>query len=444
MHECGVEPVIMVGCDFREYSVALKNALIIGLIHSGIRVRDIGTVLSPMAYYSRIHFHTSAVAMVTASHNPNGWTGIKTGFANPLTHGPAEMDRFREIVFDGHSKTMSGGGYERVYGLEPAYIEDLCGKFRVKRTIRAVCATGNGTASRFAPKILERVGVETVPLNMTADFTFPHYNPNPESMEMLNDMASKVRESKADIALGFDGDGDRLGVIDDEGEEIFSDKIGVLIARDLARNHPGARFVIDVKSTGLFATDPILKECGSTSEYWKTGHSHLKSRIFESGALAGFEKSGHYFFSNPIGHGYDCGLTAAVELIKLLDRNPEMRLSDLKRTLPRTWATPTMSPYCADEEKYETMERISSRLQQILARGGALGGRKIASILTVNGARVILENGSWGLVRASSNTPNLVVVCESVRSPEEMRAIFRDLDTVIRVEPNIGEYDQKI
>jgi len=170
----------------------------------------------------------------------------------------------------------------------------------------------------------------------------------------------------------------------------------------------------------------------------------MKRRVKEIGALARFEKSGHYFLAEPVGRGYDCGMRVAVEICRLLDRNPGRAMSDLRRALPRTWSTPTMSPFCADTEKYAVLERIVDRLQAMAANGGVLAERRIAGIVTVNGARVQLEGGAWGLVRASSNTPNLVVVCESPTSEAEMRAVFRDLDAVIRTEPAVGAYDQSI
>ncbi|AVO38725.1 phosphomannomutase/phosphoglucomutase [Pukyongiella litopenaei] len=440
----GIEPVIAVGNDYRDYSLAIKQALILGLIEAGIRVKDIGPALSPMAYFAQFHLDVPAVAMVTASHNPNGWTGVKMGFERPLTHGPDEMAELRDIVLQGRGRPHPGGGYEFVPGLREAYLDDLAGDFRMTRPLKVVCATGNGTAGAFAPELLERIGVTVVPSHNRLDYGFPNYNPNPEAMEMLHDMAASVKASGADLALGFDGDGDRCGVVDDEGEEIFADKVGVIMARDLGRLYPGSTFVADVKSTGLFASDPALKENGIKADYWKTGHSYMKRRVKEIGALAGFEKSGHYFLAEPIGRGYDCGMRVAVEICKLMDRNPGQSMSDLRRALPRTWSTPTMSPHCADTEKYAVLDRIVDRLSAMATDGGTLAGRPIAQVITVNGARVILDNGAWGLVRASSNTPNLVVVCESPESETEMRAIFADLDAVIRTEPAVGDYDQTI
>ena len=438
MRRHGLEPVIAVGNDYRDYSLTIKNALILGLMQAGITVKDIGPCITPMAYFSSFHLGGTAVAMVTASHNPNGWTGVKMGFTMPLTHGPDEMDELRDIVLQGKGEAHPGGAYEFVDGVWDAYMDDLVGDFKMSRKLKVVCATGNGTASAFAPQLFKRLGVEVVESHNTLDYTFPHYNPNPEAMEMLHDMSASVKASGADFALGFDGDGDRCGVVDDEGEEIFADKVGVIMARDLSKIYPDATFVADVKSTGLFASDPELRANGAKADYWKTGHSHMKRRVHEIGALAGFEKSGHYFLAEPIGRGYDDGMRVAVEICKLMDRNPDKSMSDLRKALPLTYAMPTLSPYAADTEKYDILARIVSKLEKVTE----FAGQPVKEVVTVNGARVILENGSWGLVRASSNTPNLVVVCESAHSEEELRAIFKAIDDVIRTEPDVGDYDQ--
>jgi len=442
MRRRGVKPEIAVGNDYRDYSLAIKNALVIGLMQAGVKVKDIGPCITPMAYFSSFHLGVPGVAMVTASHNPNGWTGVKMGFAMPLTHGPDEMGELKDIVLNGKGEAAEGGSYEFVEGVWDAYMDDLIGDFRMSRKLKVVCATGNGTAGAFAPMLFERMGVEVVESHSRLDYTFPNYNPNPEAMEMLHDMAASVKASGADMALGFDGDGDRCGVVDDEGEEIFADKVGVIMARDLSKLYPGSTFVADVKSTGLFASDPELQANGVKADYWKTGHSHMKRRVHELGALAGFEKSGHYFLAEPVGRGYDDGMRVAVEICKLMDRNPDKSMSDLRKALPVTWSTPTMSPHAADEEKYQILDRIVEKLAAKAEAGDTFAGQPIKEVVTVNGARVILENGSWGLVRASSNTPNLVVVCESSVSAEELRAIFEEIDAVIRTEPGVGEYDQ--
>ena len=444
IHELGVRPELVTAHDYRSYSASIKQALVNGLMAAGVTVHDIGLAMTPMAYFAQFALDVPCVAMVTASHNENGWTGVKMGANRPLTFGPDEMGRLKEIVLTGAFKPRPGGGYRFVEGFRARYIDDLTNRRQLKRRVRAVCACGNGTAGAFAPEVLERLGVDVVPLDTELDHSFPRYNPNPEDLHMLHAMRDAVLETGADVGLGFDGDGDRCGVVDDTGAEIFADKVGVMLARDLAHEHPGARFVVDVKSTGLFATDPVLQAAGAATDYWKTGHSHMKRRVNETGALAGFEKSGHYFFNAPIGRGYDDGLVSAIAILDMLDRNPEKSLSDLERALPKTWGSPTMSPHCADEVKYAVAERVQARFEGLQAAGDLVGGQPIVSLVTVNGVRVTTADGTWGLVRASSNKPELVVVVESPVSEARMRAMFAAVDAVLRENAEVGAYNQTI
>src|ERR1700731_4083627 len=357
IHELGVRPQIVTGHDFRAYSAAVKSALVCGLMAAGCKVHDIGLALTPMAYFSQFDLDVPCVAMVTASHNDNGWTGVKMGAHRPLTFGPDEMGKLKEIVLGARFDLKGGGAYEFVVDFPARYIADLTRRPKLKRRLKVVGACGNGTAGAFAPQVLEAVGCEVVRLDCDLDHTFPHYNPNTEDMKMLHAMRDEVLRTKADVALGFDGDGDRCGVVDDEGDEIFADKVGVMLARDMSTLHPGATFIVDVKSTGLFVTDPVLRQNGVKVDYWKTGHSYMKRRTHEAGALAGFEKSGHFFFNKPYGRGYDDGLISAIAICDMLDRNPGKTMSELKDALPKTWQSPTMSPHCADETKYGVVDQ---------------------------------------------------------------------------------------
>ncbi|NQE63145.1 phosphomannomutase/phosphoglucomutase [Caulobacter sp. RHG1] len=443
IHELG-QSKIVVGHDFRSYSSSIKNALILGLISAGCEVHDIGLALSPTAYFAQFDLDIPCVAMVTASHNENGWTGVKMGAQKPLTFGPDEMGRLKDIVLNAKFVERDGGKLVRVQGEAQRYIDDVAKRASLKRPLKVIAACGNGTAGAFVVEALKKMGVaEVIPMDTDLDYTFPKYNPNPEDHEMLHEMAKAVREHGADIALGFDGDGDRCGVVDDEGEEIFADKIGLMLARDLAPLHPGATFVVDVKSTGLYATDEILAKHGCTTLYWKTGHSYIKRKSAELGALAGFEKSGHFFMNGELGRGYDDGLVAAAAILSMLDRNPGKKLSELKKALPVAFTSLTMSPHCDDEKKYGVVADVVKEYEDLFAAGGSILGRKITEVITVNGVRVHLEDGSWVLVRASSNKPEIVVVVESTQSEDDMRALFRQ-EVKPRLGDRVGKYNQEI
>jgi phosphomannomutase/phosphoglucomutase len=438
----GAGPDIVTGHDFRSYSLSIKLALVSGLMAAGARVKDIGLALSPMAYFAQFALDTPSVAMVTASHNENGWTGVKMGAQRPLTFGPDEMSALKEIVLAGDFDLAGGGSYDFVDGFRKTYLDDLTAGKKIARKLRVVAACGNGTAGAFAPEALERIGCEVIPLDTELDHTFPRYNPNPEDMRMLHAIRDRVLETGADVGLGFDGDGDRCGVVDNLGNEIFADKVGVMLARDISSLYPNSKFVVDVKSTGLFQTDDVLKANGAVTDYWKTGHSHIKRRVAELGAIAGFEKSGHFFFNPPIGRGYDDGLVTAIAVCQMLDRNPRKSMAELYAALPATYGTPTMSPHCDDEVKYEVMERVLRDFRAMEANGGTFAGQKIVNLVTVNGVRVVAEDGTWGLVRASSNKPEMVVVVESPVSPERRREMFEAVDAVLRRNPEVGAYNQ--
>ncbi|HKD48455.1 MAG TPA: phosphomannomutase/phosphoglucomutase [Rhizomicrobium sp.] len=444
LRQIGVKPKVVTGHDFRSYSLSIKQALILGLLRSGCEVHDIGLALSPVAYFAQFALDCPAVAMVTASHNENGWTGVKMGAQKPLTFGPDEIGALKKIVLEGLSKESPGGSYVAVPDMRETYLDAVTKGRSLSRPIKVIAACGNGTAGAFAPEALKRIGADVIGMDTELDYNFPKYNPNPEDLHMLHAMSAAVKEKGAELCLGFDGDGDRCGVVDDQGREIFADKIGVLLARDLSAQHPGAQFVVDVKSTGLYLTDPVLKERGVKADYWKTGHSYIKRRTTELKALAGFEKSGHFFFNPPFGRGYDDAIVAGIHVLEMLDRAGGKRLSSLYDGLPKTFGSPTMAPECPDDKKYAVVDALTREYSGLRERGEKLLGQPIASIVTVNGVRVTLADGTWGLVRASSNKPSLVVVVESPVSEGNMRAMFADIDSRLAKHPEVGAYDQKI
>jgi len=435
-------PRVVVGHDYRSYSEEIKSNLKKGLISTGCFVEDLGLSLSPMVYFAQFNLNADAVAMITASHNENGWTGVKMGIKKGLTHTPEEMKELKDITLN--KKFIEAKGNEKkIDNFQEIYKNDLIKKNKINKKIKAVIACGNGTAGVFAPDILKGIGCEVVELDCKLDWTFPKYNPNPEDLKMLQAISKAVKENKADIGFGFDGDGDRVGVIDDQGNEIFSDKIGLLIARNLAAKHKGSKFVVDVKSTGLYSKDEILLKNECETIYWKTGHSHIKRKVNTEKALAGFEKSGHFFFNKPLGYGYDDGINSSIQVCLLLD-SQNKKISELINNLPNTYQTPTMAPFCKDEEKYYVVDELVKKVQKIKKDKIKIDGQIIKEILTVNGVRFSFEDGSWGLIRASSNKPSLVVVTESPSSDKRKKEIFDFIDKLLQETGKIGEYDQKI
>ena len=435
-------PRVVVGHDYRSYSEEIKSALKKGLLSTGCFIEDVGLSLSPMVYFAQFELNADAVAMVTASHNENGWTGVKMGIKKGLTHAPEEMKELKNITLN--KKFIEGEGSEKqIIDFQKIYKNDLINKNKINKKIKAVVACGNGTAGIFAPDILRGIGCDVVELDCKLDWTFPKYNPNPEDLKMLHAIAKAVKENNADIGFGFDGDGDRVGVIDNKGNEIFSDKIGLLIARNLSSKHKGSKFIVDVKSTGLYAKDKILLKNGCETIYWKTGHSHIKRKVNIEKALAGFEKSGHFFFNKPLGHGYDDGINSAIHICHLLDNQIKF-MSEIIDQLPITYQTPTMAPYCKDEEKYQIVEDLVEEVKEIKKNKTKIDNQIIKEVLTVNGIRFSFEDGSWGLIRASSNKPSLVVVVESSTSDERKKKIFHFIDNLLQKTGKIGKYDQKI
>ena len=434
-------PRVTVGHDYRSYSEEVKKSFIDGLISTGCNVEDIGLCLSPTVYLSQFKLNSDAVAMITASHNENGWTGIKMGIEKGLTHCKEEMTELKNIVLK-KSFVTGSGSYKKIENFNKTYINDLSNN-KIKKKIKAVVGCGNGTAGIFAPNILRAIGCDVIELDCNLDFNFPKYNPNPEDMKMLHEIAKCVKENNADIGFGFDGDGDRVGVIDNKGNEIFADKIGLLIARDISNTHKNSKFVVDVKSTGLFMKDEILKKNNCETIYWKTGHSYIKRKVNEDNAIAGFEKSGHFFFNKPLGYGFDDGINSAIQVCKLLDNQNE-NLDILINNLPKTYQSPTMGPFCEDNEKYEVINNITLKIKDLKKKNMRVDGQEIIDILTVNGIRFTLKDGSWGLIRASSNKPSLVVVTESPTSDKIKKEIFYFIDKLLKETGKVGEYDQKI
>jgi phosphomannomutase/phosphoglucomutase len=432
-----VQPKIVVGHDYRSYSQSVKMAVITGLVQAGCKVVDIGLALSPTAYFAQEQAAAEGVAMITASHNPNGWTGVKMGVEQKLTHGPREMRELKGIVLSQDFDLNGGGAYEYRPELAQAYINHHVQSVQLNKKRKIVVGCGNGTASAFAPEVFKRLGCEVIERHCSLDFNFPHFNPNPENPEFMKDLAQAVTDNGADLGVAFDGDGDRIGFVTDRGQHLTGDISGLILTRFLAQQKPGSTFVADVKSTGLYQVDDVIKANDCTVDYWKTGHSYIKRRVKELNALAGFEKSGHFFINDPYGPLYDDAIAAALTMIQTLENAGET-LSNLVDSLPQTHQTPTYHPECADDTKYGAVEEVVKAYQSAQKGGETIGGKVIENLLTVNGVRVVLEDGTWGLIRASSNVPALVVLAESPTSSDMKEAMVTDLKTRLDALGTVG------
>ncbi|HEX3026173.1 MAG TPA: phosphomannomutase/phosphoglucomutase [Clostridia bacterium] len=388
------ETKAVVGMDNRKSSPVLRQSIIKGLRSTGINVVGIGTVITPIFYYSTIDFHISSGIMVTASHNPAQYNGFKIQYAGRTLFGP-ELQEIKEIALKG-SFEHGEGGYENCSPVED-YFRMMMGKIKLgNRKLKVVADAGNGTAGEFAIKILEEIGCEVIPLYCDSDPSFPHHFPDPTRVDNMRDLIRSVRENKADVGLGFDGDGDRLGVVDETGEIIWGDRIMVLYWREILPKHPGADAIVEVKCSDQLVDE--IKKLGGNPMFYKTGHSLIKAKMKEINAVFTGEMSGHMFFADEY-FGYDDAVYAAARLLRILSNTGDS-LHQLLSGLPKSFATPEIRVPCKEEEKNAYVEKARVEL------------RKFAlDTIEVDGVRARFNDG-WGLVRASNTGPELIVRCE--------------------------------
>ena len=405
----GISDAVL-GYDYRDCSEGFRDAVTHGLVMTGINVLDLGMVLSPMMYSAQYYYQTKGGVMITASHNPNGWSGFKLSLGYSHTLVPEEMKELYNLTVS--EDFARGQGKVKKEFFNEAYAKDVLSRIKIKRPLKVVVNTGNGTAGPIVPPILRQTGCEVVELLTNLDWSFPRYYPNPSLVEMMEDTGQKVREVKADLGLAFDGDGDRLGVTDEKGENISPDKFLILLARQILEKQPAAKIVFDVKSSQALVDD--VQAHGGEPIMWITGHSYIKAKVQEEKAPLGGEKSGHIFFGEPVYHGFDDGVFAALKLLDYLSSQAQ-KFSQIMATVPQYVTTPTLHADCPDEVKYQVVEKLTKEFKN--------EGFKVNDI---NGARVQFPEG-WGLVRASSNLPVLVLVFEAKNQEgvEKIQKVFR-------------------
>jgi len=422
LHDAGITECV-VGYDNRSYSKGLAQTAMAGLVSTGIHVKNIGEVTAPVAYWSQYHLGVKGICMGTASHNPNGWFGLKLGtdFSSTLNgfddlYGRILREDF--VVAEGTREDLS------TQDIIEAYQKDLNTRAILHRPMKIVVNCGNGAAGPTNVAALRQFGCEVVEQNTTPDATFPNHEPNPSSMGFQQAIEAKVKEVGADCGIGFDADGDRLGVTDNLGRTMYPDKILIFLARLALVNEPGASIVYDVKSTRAVADD--VKAHGGVPVMWKTGHSHIKIKAVEVDAPVSGERSGHIFIRRGY-YGFDDGLFAAMKFLEFVS-SQEKTVAELHDEVSLYVSSPTYEAHCADEIKYQVVDKMVEALKK---QYGA------ENVIDVNGARVEFADG-WGLVRASSNLPKLVFVFEA-KTKERMEEIKNNFVTFIATYPEVGE-----
>ncbi len=418
----GIDDMV-VGYDSRFGSVEIKDGLVKGLRAAGRNVIMVGMCLTPMMYWSQYRFKVRGGAMITGSHNPKGWNGLKLGAGFSSTLVADEIRELYEIIE--REEFVSGHGDYTEVTIVDDYTADLTSRVRMGRPLKIVIDTGNGTAGAFAPRVFREAGVTVVEQFTELDPDFPNHEPDPARTETVEALGARVRKEGADLGIAIDGDGDRLGVVDEKGEVIWPDRYLILLARQVLEREPKGKIVFDVKCTQ--ALDDDIRAHGGIPIMWKTGHSHIKAKLHEEKAALAGEMSGHIFFVENY-YGFDDGVYAGLRLVEYVSARREP-LSAIMAGTPAYVSTPAINVHCADEVKYDVVKRLTEQLKKEYDR-----------VIDINGARVVFDDG-WGLVRASSNLPELVLRFEA-KTPERLQEIKKTFRGYLERFPEVSTHWQ--
>ncbi|MBK7399840.1 MAG: phosphomannomutase/phosphoglucomutase [Myxococcales bacterium] len=401
----GARPKVAVGRDCRLSSPRLFEALVEGLVAAGVDVVDVGIGPTPMLYFSVHHLGVDGGLMITGSHNPGDENGVKMLRRSGSIYG-VEIQALRAHVEAGvRMKAEHRGSVER-WDPEPAYVDTMREKIVLKQKISVVVDAGNGAGGPLALAAFKAVGIEPVALHCDMDGRFPHHHPDPTQPENVAELIAKVKETKAQVGLAFDGDADRLGAIDADGSIVWGDRLLTLFARDILRDHPGGAILGEVKCSQTLYDD--IAKHGGRPIMWKTGHSLIKAKMKEEHALLAGEMSGHLFFADRY-FGYDDAIYAALRLIEILAREGKT-IGELLADLPKTFVTPEIRVDCPDALKFRIVDAVRNKFRAAI--GGSVDGLAVRDVVDVDGARILFDHG-WGLVRASNTGPVLVVRFEA-------------------------------
>ncbi|HZS54278.1 MAG TPA: phosphomannomutase/phosphoglucomutase [Bryobacteraceae bacterium] len=401
---------ICLGCDCRLSSERLHNAVLNGLLAAGAKVLDLGTVPTPVLYYAATHFQADGGIMITGSHNPPEYNGFKTVCGTGTLHGQAIQDVYR-LISD-NDLDSGKGSVEKVDAVAP-YVEEIAAQFNLKRKIKVVVDAGNGTSGPVAHAVLSRLNVEAVELFFQMDGKFPHHHPDPTVLKNLNHLRKAVKEHKADLGIAFDGDGDRIGALDEHGEVVYGDMLLLIFAREILSRKPGSTFIGEVKCSQVMYDK--IREMGGKPIMYKTGHSLIKAKMKQEHAELAGEMSGHMFFADRY-YGYDDAIYATCRLLEIVS-NSDASLSAQLKDIPKLVSTPELRTDCPDDSKFEVISKVADIM------------RRDRPIVEVDGVRVPFENG-WGLVRASNTQPVLVMRFEAT-SEDLLQQYQKQIEDVV-------------
>lgn len=407
---------VSVGRDGRASSPVLRDRLVAGLTAGGLDVVDIGVCPTPVLYYSLFQLPVDGGVMITGSHNASEYNGFKLCIGKEALHGE-EIQHLRRVMEAGRFST--GAGAVSMRPLIPDYLAYLKTSFAAVKAghLHVVIDCGNGAAALVAKQALEQLGCRVTGLYCDLDGSFPNHHPDPTVVDNLKDLIAAVKETGAHVGIGYDGDADRIGAVDEQGSILWGDRLMVLYARDILTQRPGSTILSEVKASQSLYDD--IGRRGGRAIMWKTGHSLIKAKMKEESAVLAGEMSGHMFFADRY-FGYDDAIYASCRLVEILAKSSQP-LSALLADLPVTSVTPEIRVDCPDQVKFDLVKQVQTRLADRAKGGAAKDGLRIRDVVTIDGIRVIFEDG-WGLIRASNTQPALVLRFEA-SSPERLAAI---------------------
>jgi phosphomannomutase/phosphoglucomutase len=402
---------INLGRDCRLSSTRLRNALMRGLKASGCQVTDVGEIPTPLLYYSVFHLKADGAVMITGSHNPAEYNGFKVVSGTSTIHGE-EIQKLRSMIEGGDFD--AGAGTEKTYDIVTPYVDEIGAQFHFSRRVRVVGDAGNGTAGPAMHRLFQKLNVDATELFFDMDGRFPNHHPDPTVPENLTDLIATVKAKKADLGLAYDGDADRLGAVDDQGNVIYGDQLLIIYSREILQRKPGATIIGEVKSSQTMYDD--IRKHGGNAIMWRTGHSLIKAKMKEAKAELAGEMSGHMFFADRY-YGFDDALYASLRLIEIV-ANSGKPLSAQLADLPKTVTTPEIRVDLPDEVKFEVVKRVMDKF------------RPTHEVIDVDGVRVLFPQG-WGLVRASNTQPALVMRFEAT-TPDLLEKYRREVEAAVQ------------